>query len=514
MAHRPEEEFDLIVAGGGPAGAACATFVAMQGHRVLLLEKNIGPSFKIGESLLPATIHGICPLLGVSDAINEANFIGKTGGSFVWGNSKEPWDFLFRSSLKYASPTSTAYQVERRKFDRILLENARSKGVDLREGHNVTELVVHDGRAAGVRYTTGDGVVREATSRYVVDATGQQGRLSRFAGRRVYSRFFQNISIFRYYKGGGRLPEPNAGNQFSATFKHGWFWYIPLREDLTSVGVVFGQDQAQGLNAANYDETFDAFVEQCPEIKNLLADAVPTTEEPYNKTRACKDFAYTTTSFFNNGLALVGDTACFIDPLFSSGVHLATYSGLLAARAINTSLRGQLAEDEVFAEYEARFRREYANFYDFLIAFYDIHQHDDSPFWSARKVDCSPERTNREYIDLVVGSTKEKAKPSNDLDAFWTKRAALGVILFPDAAVWTSDRDEAAKKRSQFLASLFGELSQLQLQAILQEKRPLESPIRPNGLIPSRDGFHWEAPRAAAPDAPATVATQEPEVVI
>jgi flavin-dependent dehydrogenase len=143
-------DFDLIVIGGGPAGSSAATFVAMQGHRVLLLEKNDGPTHKVGESLLPATIHGVCPLLGVSDALKQADFISKTGGGFVWGKSHEPWHFLFSATSKYASPTSTAYQVERMKFDRILLCNAKQKGVDVREGHTAKGLLVENNRVVGV----------------------------------------------------------------------------------------------------------------------------------------------------------------------------------------------------------------------------------------------------------------------------------------------------------------------------------------------------------------------------
>ncbi|MEA2540848.1 MAG: FAD-dependent halogenase, partial [Acidobacteriaceae bacterium] len=131
--HDSNPDFDLIVVGGGPAGSTAATLVALQGHRVLLLEKEKFPRYKIGESLLPATVHGICPLLGVSKALKEANFVVKRGGTFRWGKSQTPWTFSFASSAAMAGPTSIAYQVERMKFDQILLNNAREKGVDVRE---------------------------------------------------------------------------------------------------------------------------------------------------------------------------------------------------------------------------------------------------------------------------------------------------------------------------------------------------------------------------------------------
>lgn len=122
------EHFDLIVVGGGPSGSTLATLVAMRGHRVLLLEKESFPRYQIGESLLPATVHGVCKLLGVTEELEAANFTKKLGGTFRWGSNPEPWTFAFAISPKLAGPTSFAYQVERMKFDKILIDNARRKG--------------------------------------------------------------------------------------------------------------------------------------------------------------------------------------------------------------------------------------------------------------------------------------------------------------------------------------------------------------------------------------------------
>src|SRR6185369_1838104 len=144
------EAYDLIVLGGGPAGSSLATFVAMQGHRVLLLERESFPRHQIGESLLPATVHGICPLLGVSEQIATAGFPRKRGGTFRWGKNPEPWTFTF--AKRDNDPRGYAYQVERSKFDLILLDNARAKGVDVRERHAVNDLLMEDGRVVGVRF--------------------------------------------------------------------------------------------------------------------------------------------------------------------------------------------------------------------------------------------------------------------------------------------------------------------------------------------------------------------------
>ncbi|MFC4108317.1 tryptophan 7-halogenase, partial [Micromonospora zhanjiangensis] len=137
----PVEEFDVVVAGGGPAGSTVASLVAMQGHRVLLLEKEVFPRYQIGESLLPSTVHGVCRLLGVTDELAEAGFPKKKGGTFRWGARPEPWTFSFGLSERMTGSASFAYQVERARFDEILLNNAKRKGVEVREGCSVTGVI-------------------------------------------------------------------------------------------------------------------------------------------------------------------------------------------------------------------------------------------------------------------------------------------------------------------------------------------------------------------------------------
>lgn len=393
---------DVIVVGGGPAGSTVGTLVAKQGHRVLLLERERFPRHQIGESLLPATIHFICPLLGVSEEIASAGFVKKLGGQLLWGKSPKPWSFSFGATPALAGPNAYAYQVRRADFDHILLNNAKKHGVDVREQHTVRGLIQEDGRVVGVRFTDAAGEEHTARARYVVDAAGNTTHTSSVVGERVYSKYFRNVALYAYYEGGGRLPEPQSGSIYVAAFDEGWFWYIPLSDGLTSVGAVIDRKHADLLKQ-DPEAAMNRFMDRCPSIRELLGSGKRVTEGIYGEYRVRKDWSYCNTKFAGSGAVLVGDAACFIDPVFSSGVHLATYGALLAARSINTCLAGELDELRSFEEFELRYRREYGNFYQFLLAFYDMHHDEESYFWKARDVMKSEEGSNEAFVRLVSG---------------------------------------------------------------------------------------------------------------
>src|SRR5688572_27339337 len=168
------EDFDVVVIGGGPGGSTTSTVLAMQNQRVLQLERDQFPRYQIGESLLPATIHGICKILGLSEELKQAGFMRKLGGTFRWGTNPEPWTFAFSTASAISAPKAYAYQVERAKFDNMLLRNAVRTGVDVREQHSVKNLLFDSGRACGVEFVDADGKTGKAMAKYVIDASGHQ----------------------------------------------------------------------------------------------------------------------------------------------------------------------------------------------------------------------------------------------------------------------------------------------------------------------------------------------------
>lgn len=479
-------ETDVVVVGGGPGGSTLATLVAMRGHRVILLEKEKFPRYQIGESLLPSTVHGICRLSGVADELAKAGFTKKRGGTMRWGARPEPWTFAFSVSPKITGETSHAYQVERSKFDQILLDHARHTGVDVREQHSVTGVISDTDRVRGVSYVDPDGNEGTIRARYVVDASGNKSRIYQQAGAtRQYSEFFRSLALFGYFEGGKRLAEPNSGNILCCAFDSGWFWYIPLSPDLTSVGAVVRHDLASKIQG-DPEEALTSLIAECPMITDYLSEAKRVTEGQYGELRVRKDYSYANTSFWRPGMALIGDAACFVDPIFSSGVHLATYGALLAARSINSVLDQTVDEETAFAEFEQRYRREYGVFYEFLVSFYDMHVDENSYFWSAKKVtsDTSPDLES--FVSLVGGvSSDEEALAQR----YKTRSTEFAQAV--DEVVANNEQSMVPLMKSAIVKQAMREGAKEQARVMLGSDLEPETAIFQGGLVASPDGLGW-----------------------
>lgn len=489
VASQDVAEFDVVVAGGGPGGSTLASLVAMQGHRVLLLEREAFPRYQIGESLLPATIHGICRLTGAADDLARAGFTVKRGGTLRWGANPKPWTFLFAVSPKMAGPTSFAYQVERMKFDQILLNRSRQLGVDVRERCAVHDIIQNtENRVCGVKYTDADGVKHEVQATYVVDASGNKSRIySKVGGSRKYSDFFRSLALFAYFEGGKRLAEPNSGNILSAAFDSGWFWYIPLTSSLTSVGAVVRSDLAAKIQG-DPEAALRKLIQECPMVSDLLEGAKRVTSGEYGRIRVRKDYSYHQTHFWRPGMVLIGDAACFVDPVFSSGVHLATYSALLAARSINSVLSDRVDEKAAFEEFERRYRREYGIFYEFLVSFYDMHVSENSYFWSAKKITSHTNSELEAFVELVGGMAS-----GEEVSAHFKGRSSEFAGAIEELA---QDEEESMVPlfRSTIVREAMTEGTHVQTRALLGDAAAAEGPLFPDGLVPSPDGMFWAVP--------------------
>jgi halogenation protein CepH len=458
------------------------------------LEKERFPRYQIGESLLPSTVHGIGAMLGVTKELERAGFPVKRGGTFRWGANPEPWTFTFALSRKLAGPTSTAYQVDRERFDTILLTNSRQHGVDVREECEVVGLTEENGRVCGVRFREADGTERVARATYVVVASGNAGAIHKTVGKRVLSDFFRNVALFGYFEGGKRLSPPNEGNILCATFKDGWFWYIPLSDTLTSVGAVVSSDSVNVIQRGR-ESAMNYFIGSCPLIANYLSAAHRITEGTYGELRVRKDYSYCNTQFWRPGVVLVGDAACFVDPVFSSGVHLATYSALLAARSINTCLNGELPEEVCFQEFELRYRREFNLFYQFLQSMYEINRDESSYFWTARKLLGTDGTDLEAFVSLVAGVSGPEEVLFNKSPGIPPAKQ-FGAALERATSSESVERGDIVFERSgtKLLGSVLQEATDLQMRAALSdtpELLPTPQVMFAGGLVPSLDGLHW-----------------------
>lgn len=489
------QHYDVVVVGGGPSGSTLAAAVAMRGWRVLLVEKESFPRYQIGESLLPSTVHGICRLLGVQDQLAAAGFTRKNGGTFRWGTDPEPWEFSFSSSDHFTGDHSYAYQVERAKFDQILLDNARAKGVEVREQCAAVGIVEDEERVLGLVYTDQRGHKVEARARWVADASGNTSRIYRsIGGQRVYSEYFRNVAVFGYYEGGHRLPEPKSGNIFCPTFDDGWFWYIPLTDTLTSVGAVVRKEAVHRVQG-NPAGALAQFVQECPPIDKLLANATRVTEGRYGQVRVRKDYSYHHTQFWRPGMLLVGDAACFVDPVLSSGVHLATYGALLAARSVNSALSGNVEEKVAFDEYELRYRQEYGRFYEYLVSFYNLNARTDSYFWAAKRVTNATTSELEAFVELVGGaSSGEMALTEADGLRSRLDRGTQDLAAAVSGELSGGTDRAGSLHRSQTIRRAMRSSVDLQIQAALGRAPGREKPLRPGGLVSSADGLSWVLP--------------------
>jgi halogenation protein CepH len=215
----------------------------------------------------------------------------------------------------------------------------------------------------------------------VVDASGQTAVIGRARGYRQFNDFFKNLAIFGYFRDAERLPGELANHILSAAFADGWFWYIPLHDGTMSVGAVIDAQRWRDLAGAQPEETYRGLIARCPAVAERLARA--TLVSP---VRVIRDYSYTSTRFWGPGYLLAGDAACFIDPVFSTGVHLACLAGFLGARALDAVLTGSAPEADALASYETAYRGAFERYLRFLYFFYDHNKDPDSYFWTARRV--------------------------------------------------------------------------------------------------------------------------------
>ena len=327
-----KDQYDCIVMGGGPAGSTVAALVGEAGYSTLLLEREKMPRFHIGESLMPET-YWIFQRLGVLEKMQKSKFVKKYSVQFVSSTGRESAPFFFQEHDPRES--SQTWQVERADFDKMLFDNAAEKGAECRDESRVLDVLFEGGRAVGVRAAVQGGEPREIRAKVVVDATGQQAMLINRLGLRQDDPSLRKAAIWTYYKNARRDADDNGGATIvlHTQARESWFWYIPLSDNITSIGVV-GDNDYLLKGRGRPEEVYEDELVKCPALVERLMNA-----EMVGQFRVAKEFTYSSRQSAGDGWVLVGDAFSFIDPLYSSGVYFALKMGELAADCIVEGLQ-------------------------------------------------------------------------------------------------------------------------------------------------------------------------------
>ncbi|OIJ68197.1 NAD(P)/FAD-dependent oxidoreductase [Streptomyces mangrovisoli] len=365
----------VLVIGGGPGGSTAATLLARAGVSVTLLERDTFPRYHIGESIA-SSCRSILDFGGALEKIEERGYTVKTGVLLRWGQEKDwkiDWSELF-------GPDVRSWQVDRDDFDTILLDHAAEQGVEVIQGASVKRVIFDGDRAVGAEWTDPQdrGTVHTGEFDFVVDASGRAGVIGgqHFKNRRPHE-VFRNVAIWGYWKGGDLLPGTPSGGINVVSSPDGWYWIIPLRDDRYSVGFVSHQSRFLERRAdySSTEEMLHALIAESATVTDLLAGG-----EFQPGVRVEKDFSYVADSFCGPGYFLVGDAACFLDPLLSTGVHLAMYSGMLSAASILSTINGDVDESQALGFYESLFRNAYQRLFTLVSGVYQQYMGSDTYF--------------------------------------------------------------------------------------------------------------------------------------
>ncbi|MFH7594127.1 tryptophan 7-halogenase [Streptomyces racemochromogenes] len=389
----------IPIAGGGPGGATAAALLARRGFEVTVLERDRFPRYHIGESLLPSLLP-VLEAMGARELVEGYGFVRKTGAFYGWGG--EEWSLGFDEPHR---PAPYSFQVVRGEFDRLLLEHARGQGAVVREETSVRQVALPAGRATEAAWATRDGREGSTAFRYFIDASGRAGVLgARRRGARRFHDAFRNVAVWSYWR--GAVPLPSAPDGAIGVFslpEDGWLWAIPLHDGTLSVGLVTGKRSFHRARErhGSVDAVYHQAVEGSPHLTRILARARRTAP-----VKVESDYSYVSRAFCGEGYFLVGDAACFVDPLLSTGVHLAMYSGLLSAAAIGSTLRGEVDEGAARRFYETAYRQAYERLLILVSAFYRLHDGRDAYFRKAQTLsrrDRAGMRLHESFLDIVTG---------------------------------------------------------------------------------------------------------------
>ena len=357
---------DVVIIGGGPAGATMGSYLSKAGIENIILEGAMHPRPHVGESLVTATTR-IFDEIGFLDTMERAGFPRKYGAAWHPMSASGEFSIVFKEFPQPGVNQDYTYHVDRSKFDQLLLNHARELGSKVYQGIAAKEVVFEDGFASGVNFEVGGQPVC-VPCKVVVDATGRRTLLGSQMRMKEKDPVFDQFAVHAWYEDVNRGvgESKDSIHIYFLPVERGWVWQIPINETVTSVGVV-AEKNVFRESRKDVEAWFNTHIKSTPNLAEAMKGA-----RRINAFKSEGDYSYSMERFAGNGFVLIGDAARFVDPIFSSGVSVATYSAKFAAERIVKAFEVGRFDESIFKPYEQRLKRGTNIWYEFIRLYYKV----------------------------------------------------------------------------------------------------------------------------------------------